>query len=48
MKRKMALVTLGSGKASIETARLVLREAYADDLEDMHKMFGDEEVMRYW
>ncbi|CAF9912561.1 MAG: hypothetical protein HETSPECPRED_000973 [Heterodermia speciosa] len=44
----MALVTIKGGKATIETTRLILREAQENDLEDMHKMFGDEEVMRYW
>ena len=44
----MALVAIKGGKATIETTRLILREAHANDLKDMHKMFGDEEVMRYW
>ena len=33
---------------TIQTARLVLRQARWDDLEAVHRLFSDPAVMRYW
>lgn len=32
----------------IRTPRLLLREARENDLEDLHAMFSNDDVMRYW
>lgn len=32
----------------IRTQRLLLRGAQESDLESLHELFSDEEVMRYW
>ena len=32
----------------ITTPRLLLRDAQESDLESLHELFSDEEVMRYW
>ena len=32
----------------IETSRLLLRPARADDLDDLHRVFSDPMAMRYW
>ena len=45
----MAQITIHeTKKATIQTARLLLREAQPGDLDDFHVFFGDEDVMRYW
>lgn len=44
----MAEVTVKDGKATIQTSRLLLREARPSDLQGLHTAMGDEEVMRYW
>lgn len=37
-----------TGVAPLRTARLVLRRATWDDLEAVHRLFSDPQVMRYW
>ena len=41
-------VTSEEGIVTIRTPRLLLRQARPSDLEDLHVMMSDDDVMRYW
>jgi len=37
-----------NAKLSIQTSRLILREARPTDLDDLHVLFSQDDAMKYW